>query len=221
MDGARTAALRLRSGYWFGRGGSPALTDLLQVAADLGVAVDVDWPLPGRVRSIYGYGAIALQAGLPRMWQRWCLAHEIGHHLLHHPRNHLYLARRDRVGHARQEAQAETFAGFLLFGALERLPADAVDVMELALAADLPYPATDRWVTLAGHLPLSMVSLDRRDIDYDALRAEPLAGEHRVRPWSPFLAAVFAGVTALHADIDGDGVVQVLHWMARTLPHLG
>lgn len=222
METARRVAAAMRAVY--GWCGTPCWEQLLRAASDAGARVDADADLPEPIREVYVNGLrgieslIALRRGLRRPWQRWLLAHGLGHCLLHEG-NHMYLETIDQCYWVeRQEREAEVFAGALIFGDLPRPIAGVGDVLDLAEWADVPLTVTLRWTRLAGLDASPAASLDRQDA---ALQAGLAAGERREPPWAPFLAAAFAGVTMLHADLNGDGVVQALHWLAGAAPGAG
>lgn len=149
MESARAIALLLRCSYGFAAGTTPAFEDLLMICADAGATVDLDWPLPGMVREVYAYGSIALQAGLSGSWRRWLLAHALGHHLMHGAGAHLYIgnACKGRYEHAREENDAERFAGTLLVGKVSPLT-DRRAWLDVAHSADVPVACAMRWIDL-------------------------------------------------------------------------
>jgi len=71
--------------------------------------------LPRRWWDILLWDSIAIQEDLVPKWQRWCLAHCLGHHFMHHG-NQLRLQEYSELISERklQEAEAESFAAWLL-----------------------------------------------------------------------------------------------------------
>ncbi len=88
---------------------SPA--DPAAVAAALGVEV-VHWPFSGRILEVVLEGVVALRQGLPPAWERWLIAHALGHHLLHTGAA-FHLDGWRWVGRFKAERQAEEFAAGL------------------------------------------------------------------------------------------------------------
>lgn len=72
-------------------------------------------PLPQRWWDILLWDFVAIRNDISLPWRRWCLAHCLGHHFMHHG-NQLRLTERADLICARrlQEAQAESFAAWLL-----------------------------------------------------------------------------------------------------------
>ncbi|MDE2765205.1 MAG: hypothetical protein OXI25_02075, partial [Chloroflexota bacterium] len=60
--------------------GPPA--DPAAIAAALGVEI-VRWPFSHRILEVVMDGIVAIQERLPPAWERWLIAHALGHHLLH------------------------------------------------------------------------------------------------------------------------------------------
>ena len=101
--------------------------DLRRLARELGLEV-VTFPFKGRIKEAIIDDTIGVHPGLSRRWFRWCVAHAMGHHLLHVGTS-LYLERWQWVSHARVERQAEEFAAWLLGGVDGwRLPASELRV---------------------------------------------------------------------------------------------
>jgi Zn-dependent peptidase ImmA (M78 family) len=71
--------------------------------------------LPGRWWDILLWDIITVREDLVPKWQRWCLAHCLGHYFMHHG-NQLRLKERTELISDRklQEAEAESFAAWLL-----------------------------------------------------------------------------------------------------------
>ena len=89
--------------------GSP--TDPAAVAAALGVEV-VRWPFSSRILEVVLEGVVALQQGLAPAWERWLIAHALGHHLLHTGAA-FHLDGWQWVSRFKAERQAEEFAAGL------------------------------------------------------------------------------------------------------------
>jgi len=72
-------------------------------------------PLPERWWDVLLWDCIAIREELPPKWERWCIAHCLGHHFMHHG-NQLCLKERAELlsRRQRQEADAEVFAAWLL-----------------------------------------------------------------------------------------------------------
>ena len=86
-------------------------TDPAAVAAALGVEV-VRWPFSGRILEVVLEGVVALQQGLAPAWERWLIAHALGHHLLHTGAA-FHLDGWQWVSRFKAERQAEEFAAGL------------------------------------------------------------------------------------------------------------
>ncbi|MCK4221459.1 MAG: ImmA/IrrE family metallo-endopeptidase [Dehalococcoidia bacterium] len=88
--------------------------------------------LPERWWDILLWDCIAIRDDLPPKWQRWCLAHCLGHHFLHHG-NQLCLKERAELisKRQRQEAEAESFAAWLL------VPEDELEFLRQAEGENL------------------------------------------------------------------------------------
>ncbi|MCD6567530.1 MAG: ImmA/IrrE family metallo-endopeptidase [Dehalococcoidia bacterium] len=71
--------------------------------------------LPERWWDILLCDCVAIRENLVPKWQRWCIAHCLGHHFMHHG-NQLRLREWTELitERKRQEAEAETFAAWLL-----------------------------------------------------------------------------------------------------------
>lgn len=186
METAKCSALGIRRTYDVQ--GALGWERLLAIASDLGARVVPEVAFTEAVREVYvarptGKGVagyIGLQKGLSASWRRWLTAHALGHHVLHPTANHLYLAAcDDRYRINRHEREAETFAGWLMFGALDRRPVGVQDEMDLAVAADLPLTVTIRWCRLVALPPYPVADLARDDVDL-AAAPEPVSGEYRV-----------------------------------------
>ena len=126
---ARERALALRAAR--GLDGPPDDARLDALLAAEGLAVVERCPFRGRAREVYVDGVLGIRRGLPPEWVRWLKAHGLAHHLLHHG-NHAYADGTFYLW-ARQEAEAELFAGTLLFGA-----AGPLDLAGLAERAGVP-----------------------------------------------------------------------------------
>lgn len=137
---ARERALALRTAHHLDGPPNDAALDALLAAE--GLAVVARCPLHGRAREVYVDGVLGLRRGLPRAWVRWLKAHGLAHHLLHHG-NHAY-ADESLYLWARQELEAELFAGTLLFGA-----AGPLDLAGLAEGAGVPAECARSWQTAA------------------------------------------------------------------------
>ena len=114
--------------------------DLKRLAAELGVEVTT-FPFRGRIKEMIVDGVIGVEAGLPRPWFRWYVAHAMGHHVLHVGTS-FYLETWQWVSHAKAEQQAEEFAAMLL-GGLEgprrtaeelRIPAEKLPLVQRVCA---------------------------------------------------------------------------------------
>ena len=88
--------------------------DLRRVVDGLGLEV-VSFPFQGRIKELIVDRVIGVRCGLPRPWFRWCVAHAVGHNLLHVGTD-LFLDSWQWASHAKAEAQAEEFASWLLGG---------------------------------------------------------------------------------------------------------
>lgn len=101
-------------------------------------------PLPLRWWDILLWDFVAIRDDISLPWRRWCLAHCLGHHFMHHG-NQLRLTERDDLIHKRrlQEAQAESFAGWLLvpeeeLEALKQAEGESLDVWKIAEHFNVP-----------------------------------------------------------------------------------
>lgn len=101
-------------------------------------------PLPLRWWDILLWDFVAIRDDISLPWRRWCLAHCLGHHFMHHG-NQLRLTERDDLIHKRrlQEAQAESFAAWLLvpeeeLEALKQAEGESLDVWKIAEHFDVP-----------------------------------------------------------------------------------
>ncbi|MEA3253484.1 MAG: ImmA/IrrE family metallo-endopeptidase [Chloroflexota bacterium] len=135
----KTAAKRIRKKF--------GTSDPEAIAEKEGLQV-ITASLPARWWDILLWDCIAIREDLPPKWQRWCLAHCLGHHFMHHG-NQLRL--RDRVeliGKRRlQEAEAESFAGWLL------VPEDELEALMRAEEQNL-----DAWkISEHFQVPVEMV----------------------------------------------------------------
>jgi hypothetical protein len=111
----------------------------------LGLEV-VPWRFAGRVREVIVDGVVGVDAGAPRPWARWLVAHAAGHHLLH-TGSSLYLDSWRWVERSKAERQAEEFAAGLLLAALAQSPSPAA----LARRACVPVPKAEwAWRLLTG-----------------------------------------------------------------------
>lgn len=137
MRSVRERALALRAAH--GLVGSPDDRALDALLAAAGLRVVERCPLVGRLREIYMGGVLAIRAGQPRSWVRWLKAHGLGHHLLHHG-NRLY-AEGPLYLWEQQEAEAELFAGTLMFG--DRGPLCRLG--DLAAEARVPTACARSW----------------------------------------------------------------------------
>ena len=89
--------------------GPPA--DPAAIAAALGVEV-VRWPFSNRILEVVMDGVVAVQERLPPAWERWLIAHALGHHLLHTGAA-FHLKGWQWVSRSKAERQAEEFAAGL------------------------------------------------------------------------------------------------------------
>ncbi len=96
------------------RGRLRAPVDLRSLVKELGLEV-VSFPLPDRVKEVIIARTIAVHPALSRRWFRWCVAHAIGHHILHVGPS-FYLESWQWVTRAKGERQAEEFAAWLMAG---------------------------------------------------------------------------------------------------------
>lgn len=112
----------------------------LDVPADLGPFLTnrgievVRWPFAGRVREVVVDGFIGIDRLASAAWERWLIAHALGHHLMHTGTS-LYLESWRWVERNKAERQAEEFAAGLL------LPPDPLarpSVSALARACGIP-----------------------------------------------------------------------------------
>jgi Zn-dependent peptidase ImmA (M78 family) len=152
METARRRAFALRRQHAISGIASDAAIDA--VLAEAGVRV-VPFPFAPGVREVVVRDAIGIAAWLPPSWRRWLVAHGLAHHLLHSG-HQLRLARTCHPILARQEHEAEAFAGWLLWGDLpiERamLPA------ELAELAGVPPQCVVAWWEIVSDLASLMAS---------------------------------------------------------------
>jgi len=83
--------------------------------------------LPQRWWDILLWEFVAIRDDVSLPWRRWCLAHCLGHHFMHHG-NQLRLTERAELICERrlQEAEAESFAGWLL------IPEEELDELKQA-----------------------------------------------------------------------------------------
>ena len=89
--------------------GPPA--DPAVIAAALGVEI-VRWPFSGRIMEVAIDGVVAIQQRLSPAWERWLIAHALGHHLLHTGAA-FHLDGWKWVSRFKAERQAEEFAAGL------------------------------------------------------------------------------------------------------------
>ena len=84
------------------------------IAQQEGLEVIITY-LPQRWWDVLLWDYIAIREDLVPKWRRWCLAHSLGHHFMHHG-NQLRLAEKAELVYRRrrQEADAEAFAAWLL-----------------------------------------------------------------------------------------------------------
>jgi hypothetical protein len=107
--------------------------------AAAGLRVLEGCPFVGRVHDVYVAGVVGIREGLSPGWVRWLKCHGLGHHLLH-PTDRLY---EHHELWLRREAEAELFAGVLLFG---EVPGPTLDAAALAAAADVEVECVRRWL---------------------------------------------------------------------------
>ena len=88
--------------------------DLRRLAEELGLRVET-WPFEGGVNELIVHESIGVRPGLPRPWFRWCVAHAIGHHVMH-VGTPFFLEQWQTSVRAKAERQAEEFAAFLVAG---------------------------------------------------------------------------------------------------------
>ena len=100
--------------------------------------------LPRRWWDILLWEFVAIRNDVSLPWRRWCLAHCLGHHFMHHG-NQLRLRDLADLIHKRrlQEAEAESFAAWLLMpeeelGALREAEGEDLDVWKVAEHFDVP-----------------------------------------------------------------------------------
>jgi len=100
--------------------------------------------LPRRWWDILLWEFVAIRDDISLPWKRWCLAHCLGHHFMHHG-NQLRLKDRDTLIHKRrlQEAEAESFAAWLLIpeeelGALKQTEGENLDIWKVAEHFNVP-----------------------------------------------------------------------------------
>ena len=104
--------------------------------------------LPGRWWDILLWDCITIREDLVPKWQRWCLAHCLGHHFMHHGNQLRLREQADLVSRRKlQEADAELFAAWLL------IPEGELNALEEAEGENL-----DTW-TISEHfqVPAEMV----------------------------------------------------------------
>ena len=89
-------------------------------------------PLPDRWWDILLWDCVAIRDDVDLPYVRWCLAHCLGHHFMHHG-NQLRLKDKAVLIHKRllQEAEAESFAAWLL------IPQDELEALKQAEGANL------------------------------------------------------------------------------------
>jgi hypothetical protein len=134
---ARERGLTVRAAHsLFGAPDDRALDALLRAE---GLAVVERCPFDGRLREVYLGGVLGIRAGQSTGWVRWLKCHGLGHHLLHHG-NRLYAEGKLYLWRL-QEAEAELFAGTLLFGAAG--PLRGLDT--LAREARVPLVCAQSW----------------------------------------------------------------------------
>ena len=88
--------------------------DLRRLVAEMGLEVTA-FPFRGRIKEVIIDGVIGVRPGLSRSWFRWCVAHAIGHRMLHVGTS-FYLDSWQWASQAKAERQAEEFAAWLLGG---------------------------------------------------------------------------------------------------------
>jgi hypothetical protein len=134
---AQERGLAVRAAH--GLRGPPDDRALDALLAAEGLPVIERCPFGGRLREVYLAGVLGIRAGQPPGWVRWLKCHGLGHHLLHHG-NRLYAEGKLYLWR-RQEAEAELFAGTLLFGGVG--PLRGLDA--LAREARVPLACARSW----------------------------------------------------------------------------
>ena len=100
--------------------------------------------LPQRWWDILLWEFVAIRDDVSLPWRRWCLAHCLGHHFMHHG-NQLRLTEwADLISERRlQEAEAESFAAWLLIPeeeleALKQAEGENIDIWKVAEHFNVP-----------------------------------------------------------------------------------
>ena len=100
--------------------------------------------LPQRWWDILLWEYVAIRDDLSPQWRRWCLAHCLGHHFMHHGNQLRLKDRADLIYERRmQEAEAESFAAWLLIPeeeleGLKRAEGENLDVWKIAEHFNVP-----------------------------------------------------------------------------------
>lgn len=200
MFGVVRLALALREQY--GMDGLAGEVEVDAALAGQGMKLFESAKLPADVKGAHYQGIAVYRAGLTAGERCAVKAHELAHFELHHG-NGLYLANMDRrhLLVDRREREATIFAGTLLIGSPRRADFNQAlhDAHEGGLPLDFLFAYLHGLVLHADDED-RFVSLDRMDIDREALLAEPLSGEHRQRIWNRLLTAVVVGLPLLGLD---------------------
>ncbi len=89
--------------------------------------------------------AIILSARLKGKFKKYCIAHELGHFLLHKGLNALFIADSTNLVLGKYEREADVFACFLLIGEDVNTDSGTVTAEEISQKTSIPLSAVETW----------------------------------------------------------------------------
>lgn len=122
------------------------LCDILNISI---LRADLPSSTNGFFFSLSGKKAIVINQALSPTAEKYCLAHELGHALLHEQLNWAFLSQNTHFITERYERQADLFAAYLLLGNPIKEKLDGIALQDLSQKFNLPFATIEDWAAFA------------------------------------------------------------------------